>query len=429
MRRQYAGGAKPTVLTTSLGGSTANLTIVGQDFTNYPDGSVGPFYIVIDRGEVTEEKILCASRVTNTITVYNTGLVNGRGNDGTSVVAHTVGATVEHVFTATDANEANAHVNSSSAVHGVSGALVGVSDTQTLTNKTISGTNNTLSNIPQASVTSLTTDLAAKFPLNVLTNDEPASYTLALSDAGKIVEMNYTPVSVTISNVAINISTSVVTVTTSTAHGLVANERAFISNLTNSNSMYNGSWAVTGAPTTTTFTFVHTTGTLANRTVTNVALTSNVATLTTSTAHGFAVGNTVVVSGVTNNTNLFNGTYTVASVPTTTTFTYAKTNANIASAVATGTPLVYASSAAATGTSPNVYEENLLTIPLNSVVAFPIGTSIFVVQTGPSQTTIVGAAGVTVNSYLGLKIVGRWAGCTLIKRATDTWVAVGGLVA
>lgn len=429
MRRQYSGGAKPTTLAANLGGSTADLSVSGTSFANYPDGSVGPFYIVIDRGQVTEEKILCASRSGNVITVYNSGLTNGRGNDGTSVVAHSAGSTVEHVFTAVDADEANSHVNTASGVHGVSGSVVGTTNTQTLTNKTISGSSNTLSNIAQASVTSLTTDLAAKFPLNVSTNDETASYTLALSDAAKIVEMNYTPVSVTISTVAINISTSVVTVTTSTAHGLVANERAFISNLTNSNSMYNGSWLVTGAPSTTTFTFVHTSGTLANRTVTNVALTSNVATLTTSTAHGFAVGNTVVVSGVTNNSNLFNGTYTVTGVPTTTTFTYAKTNANITSAAATGTPLVYASSAAATGTSPNVYEENLLTIPLNSVVAFPVGTSIFVVQTGTGQTTIVGAAGVTVNSFLGLKIVGRWAGCTLIKRAENTWIAVGGLVA
>lgn len=72
---------------------------------------------------------------------------------------------------------------------------------------------------------------------------------------------------------------------------------------------------------------------------------------------------------------------------------------------------------------------NNLTIPLNSSVAFAIGTSIFVVQAGAGQTTIVPTAGVTINSYLGLKIIGQWSGCTLIKRATNTWVAVGGLVA
>lgn len=44
-------------------------------------------------------------------------------------------------------------------------ARITASSTDTLTNKTISGSSNTLSNIAQSSVTSLTTDLAAKAPL------------------------------------------------------------------------------------------------------------------------------------------------------------------------------------------------------------------------------------------------------------------------
>jgi hypothetical protein len=68
--------------------------------------------------------------------------------------------------------------------------------------------------------------------------------------------------------------------------------------------------------------------------VTNKALTSNVATLTTSAAHGLAVGMEIVVSGV---DATFNGTYTISTVPTTTTFTYAKTAADVPSAAATGT--------------------------------------------------------------------------------------------
>ena len=70
------------------------------------------------------------------------------------------------------------------------------------------------------------------------------------------------------------------------------------------------------------------------RTVSNKSLTSNVATLTTSTAHGFYVGTSVVVAGV---DATFNGTYTITQVPTPTTFRYAKTNANVVSAAATGT--------------------------------------------------------------------------------------------
>lgn len=69
-------------------------------------------------------------------------------------------------------------------------------------------------------------------------------------------------------------------------------------------------------------------------TVSNKALTSNVATLTTATAHGLAVGMEIVVAGV---DSTFNGTYTIASVPTTTTLTYAKTAANVTSTASTGT--------------------------------------------------------------------------------------------
>jgi len=68
--------------------------------------------------------------------------------------------------------------------------------------------------------------------------------------------------------------------------------------------------------------------------VTNKALTSNVATLTTSAAHGLAAGFEIEVTGV---DATFNGTYTIISVPTSTTFTYAKTAADVPSAAATGT--------------------------------------------------------------------------------------------
>lgn len=137
MRRSYSGGAKPAQLTVPLGGTTGDLTITCDDLANYPTGSPGPFYVVIGRGTATEEKILCSSRNANVLTVYNDGITTGRGSDGTTVSSHSTGAEIEHIFTATDADEANAHVNASSAVHGLTGSVVGSSDTQTLTNKTL----------------------------------------------------------------------------------------------------------------------------------------------------------------------------------------------------------------------------------------------------------------------------------------------------
>jgi hypothetical protein len=72
---------------------------------------------------------------------------------------------------------------------------------------------------------------------------------------------------------------------------------------------------------------------------------------------------------------------------------------------------------------------NTLTIPLNSSVAYPVGAQINVLQTGTGQTTIAATAGVTVNATPGLKLRAQWSSATLIKRATDTWVAVGDLSA
>jgi hypothetical protein len=75
------------------------------------------------------------------------------------------------------------------------------------------------------------------------------------------------------------------------------------------------------------------------RTVSNKALTSNIATLTTSANHTYLAGDVVVVSGV---DATFNGTFNILAVPTATTFTYAKVNANVTSAVATGSAAVSA---------------------------------------------------------------------------------------
>lgn len=62
------------------------------------------------------------------------------------------------------------------------------------------------------------------------------------------------------------------------------------------------------------------------RTITNKALTNNVATLTTGAAHNITVGAKAVITGV---DATFNGTYHVTAVPSPTTFRYAKTATNV----------------------------------------------------------------------------------------------------
>ena len=78
----------------------------------------------------------------------------------------------------------------------------------------------------------------------------------------------------------------------------------------------------------------------------------------------------------------------------------------------------------------NVASANNLTIPLNSSVAFPIGTEIQVLQYGAGQTTIVATSGVTTRSKSGqLKIANQYTGVTLVKVGTDEWYVIGNLSA
>jgi hypothetical protein len=64
--------------------------------------------------------------------------------------------------------------------------------------------------------------------------------------------------------------------------------------------------------------------------ISNKALTSNVATLTTTAVHGLCIGMQITITGV---DATFNGEYRITSVPTTTTFTYAKTASNVTSTI------------------------------------------------------------------------------------------------
>ena len=72
--------------------------------------------------------------------------------------------------------------------------------------------------------------------------------------------------------------------------------------------------------------------------ITSIVSASDVATVTTGSAHGLKAGQYVNVTGST--TNYVNGVYKVASVPSTTTFTYAQ-NSNAADGTAAGTKVIY----------------------------------------------------------------------------------------
>ena len=76
-------------------------------------------------------------------------------------------------------------------------------------------------------------------------------------------------------------------------------------------------------------------GVTTSTTITNVALTSNVATITTAVNHGLGVGQIVAVAAVTATT--VNDTAATITAVTSNTFSYAKTASNVTSAADTGT--------------------------------------------------------------------------------------------
>ena len=70
------------------------------------------------------------------------------------------------------------------------------------------------------------------------------------------------------------------------------------------------------------------------------------------------------------------------------------------------------------------------TVPPNSSVAFPTGTTITIIGIGAGKVTLAQGSGVTINSKDSEKAIdGQHASVTLIKTATDTWQLIGALQA
>lgn len=112
------------------------------------------------------------------------------------------------------------------------------------------------------------------------------------------------------------------------------------------------------------------------------------------------------------------GTQSKQGVPSISTFAY-KTASYTLDALTLRDQIIEVSSASAT----------TVTIPADSSVNYPIGSSIDILQTSTGQVTIAAGAGVTVNATPGLKLRTQWSSATLLKRAANTWVVYGDLTA
>ena len=135
--RGFSGVATETALTSLISAVDTTLSITLGTGASYP--SSGSFYVVVDLGLSTEEKILCSAQSANALTVAS----GGRGADGTPATAHVVGASVKHVIAAVDLSEANRAVNRTVGQITAVGELL-VGDALNSLNNLAPGANNTV---------------------------------------------------------------------------------------------------------------------------------------------------------------------------------------------------------------------------------------------------------------------------------------------
>ena len=130
--RNYSSRSQQSTLTSAVtAGATAIVVQSGPALLGGATISGGTtFTLVIDPDTALEEIVDATAVSTNTFTIT-------RAIDGSSAQAHSAGAVVRHMAIGRDYREANVHIESTTGVHGATGAVVGTTDTQTLTNKTL----------------------------------------------------------------------------------------------------------------------------------------------------------------------------------------------------------------------------------------------------------------------------------------------------
>lgn len=173
-RRSYTGASAACTLTSSITSGDTSLTLTGT-VTGWPTTSGGSFYMVIDPGLSTEEKVLVGSRSTNSLSSIT------RGVDGTTASSHSAGATCYPVFTAVDADQANAVASALTT----KGDLL-VTDGSAL-NRLAVGSDRQNLIADSGSTNGVKWQYEGELTLNAQTG---TSYTLVLTDSAKFVTLN-----------------------------------------------------------------------------------------------------------------------------------------------------------------------------------------------------------------------------------------------
>lgn len=104
-RRYYSSVAQRTTLASSV--SDVATTMVVNAAVGFPAST--PYTMIVDQDTINEEVVTVTSRSGTTLTVT-------RGVDGSTAVAHSAGAAVNHGVSARDFDEPNAFINGTGVV-------------------------------------------------------------------------------------------------------------------------------------------------------------------------------------------------------------------------------------------------------------------------------------------------------------------------
>jgi uncharacterized repeat protein (TIGR02543 family) len=175
----------------------------------------------------------------------------------------------------------------------------------------------------------------------------------------------------------------------------------FAATATNATSTSASSTQVSGTPAGVIVTFDATTnsGALPQFSVTNTQVTSQVATLTTSSPHSFTVGTKVVV--VCSDTR-FAGTFVITAVPSATTFSYPLSYVNLAFTTVTGT---------ATLASTATYNKgSALILPSATKSGYTFSGWYTTASNSPTAGSVIGSAGASYSPANAITLFARFAG-------------------